>query len=748
MAVTDTSFEQEAQDRYLTYALSVVTSRALPDVRDGLKPVQRRILYAMLQHLHLKPTGSYRKSAAVIGEVLAKLHPHGDQACYEAMVRLAQDFSLRYPLVDGQGNFGSLDGDGAAAYRYTEARLRELAIDVVGEIEEETVPFVDNFDATVQEPTVLPSRVPNLLINGASGIAVGMATNIPPHNLRDTVKAIVELSENPKVTDDKLASLIKAPDFPTGCAILNTKEELAEIYRTGRGAVRMRGTWEIEEHQRGKYAVIVTSIPYGVNKSQLVEKMGQLVMDRKVPQVVDVRDESTDKVRIVLELANEADAEVAMAYFVKNTPLESNFAVNMTALVPVGETAKPELLSLRVMLQHFIDCREEVVEKSLNFEKRNLLERMHILEGFIIIFDALDEAIKIVRKSDGRLDAAKKLRERFKLSEKQSLAIVDMRIYQLSKTNIDEIRAEMAEKQKRLKEIEKLLGSKSAIAAVVRDELKAMASKYGDNRRSEVVKNFTDVEINEADYLIKEDVFAIVTADGWVKRIRQTNELSGTRLRDGDRIVHAHKLSTADSVVFLTNLGSLYVLKVVDFPASNGYGSPIQKLLKFNDGEMIVNSFALYAEEPEEKDASATVKEGDTLVLVTKRGMGFAFQLEGLDSVKRSGKRAIKLREGDALAAASVMGKVAAFITKKGLGLSFKTSDIPARAQAAVGVLLMGIKPDDELVGCATYDKSAKIKLEFEGGREKEIDSSEITHAHRGLKGNKLGVRGDILRIE
>ena len=463
MATIKTSLQNESRDRYLTYALSVVSGRALPDVRDGLKPVQRRILFAMLQNLNLKPSSSHRKSAAVVGEVLARFHPHGDVACYEAMVRMAQDFSLRYPLVDGQGNFGSLDGDNAAAYRYTEAKLRELALEVIGEINEETVAFRDNFDATVVEPVVLPSRVPNLLINGATGIAVGMATSIPPHNLKDTIKAIVELAKDPEITTSKLTSIIKAPDFPTGCNILNSQKELVEMYETGRGSVRMRGEWSVEEQARGKQVIVVSSIPYAVNKATVVERIAGLIVDRKVPQLVDVRDESTDEVRIVLELASGADAELAMAYLFKNTPLESNFAVNLTALVPVeGGNTRPELLSLKSCLRYFFDFRVEVTEKRLEFERKQLLERIHILQGLVLIYDALDEALKIVRKSDGRSDAAEKLRARFKLSEVQSFAVVDMRIYQLSRTNIEEIEKELAEKEKRVKEIEKLLKSKSA----------------------------------------------------------------------------------------------------------------------------------------------------------------------------------------------------------------------------------------------------------------------------------------------
>jgi DNA gyrase subunit A len=362
MAIIDTTVQKESQDRYLTYALSVVSGRALPDVRDGLKPVQRRILYAMSHNLNLVPNRAHRKSAAVVGEVLANYHPHGDSA--------------------GQGNFGSLDGDNAAAYRYTEARLREFALAVIGEVHEGTVTFRDNFDGTTTEPTVFASKVPNLLVNGASGIAVGMATNIPPHNLREVVKAIVELAADPEITIAKLTSFIKGPDFPTGCLILNTKKEIDEIYKTGRGSICMRGEWKEEDLPRGKKAIVITSIPYAVNKSQLVEKIGNLILERKVPQLSDVRDESTDEVRVVLELSPNADPELAMAYIMKHTSLETAFAVNLTVLLPGREDSLlPELVSLKECLEHFLKFRHEVTKKKLEFEKKKLLERMHILEG-------------------------------------------------------------------------------------------------------------------------------------------------------------------------------------------------------------------------------------------------------------------------------------------------------------------------------------------------------------------------------
>jgi DNA gyrase subunit A len=753
MAVIDIQLPIESRDRYLTYALSVVSGRALPDVRDGLKPVQRRILFAMYRNLGLKPSSSHRKSAAVVGEVLARFHPHGDTACYDAMVRMAQDFSLRYPLVDGQGNFGSLDGDNAAAYRYTEAKLRELALEVIGEIEEETVDFRDNFDGTQKEPVVLPSRVPNLLINGASGIAVGMATSIPPHNLRDVVKALIELSQDRDITDQRLTTIVKAPDFPTGCQILNTRAELDEMYKTGRGAVRMRGEWKVEEESRGRRLIVISSIPYAVNKSQLVEKIAGLIIEKRLPQLVDVRDESTDIVRVVLELASGAEPEMAMAFLFKHTPLESNFPVNLTALVPGTEGGVlPQLLSLKQCLLHFLIFREQVTERRLVFERKTLLERIHILEGLVKIYDALDEALKIVRKSEGRSDAAEKLMARFKLTELQSFAVVDMRIYQLSRTNIEEIRAELAAKEKRVAEIDKLLKSKAKIQEIVRKDLESVAEKFGDNRLCKLVKDNVDIEFREEDYVVHEDVYAIVTVDGWLKRIRQNNELGSTRLREGDSILRALPLSTVDSVAFFTNLGMLYSLRVSDFPASSGYGDPVQKILKFKDGESIVACFGVRATEAKQTEfvlgADDTLAEGDTMVLVSRTGTGFGLQVKDLQGLKRNGRRAMKPRDGDFLAAVTKLENKLALFSRKAAGLIIEKSEIPVRDSAAVGVALMGVRDDDALVAAIGFSGSTTFSVLNDAGKSTDLKASEMLAGHRALKGNKVISRGEIKAVK
>lgn len=742
MTVIDSNIRQEVRDRYLIYALSVISDRALPDVRDGLKPVQRRILYAMLKNLGLKPTSSHRKCAKIIGEVLGSFHPHGDIACYEALVRMAQDFSLRYPLVDGQGNFGSLDGDSPAAYRYTEARLEQIALDVVGEIYEETVSYRDNFDSTVIEPIVLPSKLPNLLMNGASGIAVGMATNIPPHNLRELIKALVQLIQDPDITTSKLLQNIKGPDFPTGCLILNSRKELSAIYTSGRGNIRMRGEWKVEEGQRKKKSVIITSVPYGLNKSQLIEKIADLILEKKVPQFVDIRDESTEDVRIVLELSSDAEPETGVAYLYKHTPLESNFSVNLTALVPTsGQSSKPELLSLKQSLQYFLDFRIEVTERKLIFEKKQLEERVHILDGLIKIFDALDEALKIVRKSEGRSDAATKLQKRFRLTEIQAFAVVDMRIYQLSKTNIEEIRAEREAKLKRIKQIEQILKSKKRVQNLVQADLELMAEQYGDRRKSKVVQDYEEIELDETDYVVQEEVYAIATADGWIKRIRQTNELSSTRVREGDRILYAHPISTLDSVAFITNQGFLYVVSVSDFPASGGYGTPIQKLIKVRDGERIIASFPVLAEGYETgglEEELLTLSAGDAIILVSDNGVGSAITLGDMSGLKRSGKRIAKIRAGDFISATVKMDKYLGMITKKGSGLVISTKEVPLRTNPSVGVQLMGVRKGDRVIGAVSFAKKTEIQLEMASGKPKIISSADMTKGKRGLKGKKV----------
>src|SRR5262245_38558999 len=472
------ALHEAAQSRYLNYALSVITARALPDVRDGLKPVQRRILYTMWQQ-NLTFDAKHRKCAKVVGDVMGNYHPHGDVALYETLVRMAQPFSLRYPLVDGSGNFGSLDGDSAAAMRYTECRLARLSDEMLTEIEQRTVHFRPNYDGTRTEPVVLPARIPSLLVNGTTGIAVGMATNVPPHNLGEVCTALLKLLDNPDLSSVQLCRYVKGPDFPTGGQILNTADELKEIYKTGSGTIRLRSTWEEGPATRGSQTIYITSIPYAVNKAALVERIAEVVLSRKLPPLLDVKDVSTDDVRIALELKKDADPKMVMAYLFKNTPLQTNVIVNLTCLIPTenAEVGRPERLDLKAILWHFLHFRLEVVTNRLEHELESLKKRIHILEGFEKVFDALDEIIKIIRKSEGKADSAAKIMKRFDLDAEQTDAILELKLYRLARLEILVIQQELADKRKRARQISSLLKDEDGRWKVVRDEIESIQAQ-------------------------------------------------------------------------------------------------------------------------------------------------------------------------------------------------------------------------------------------------------------------------------
>ena len=521
------ALHEVAQTRYLNYALSVITSRAIPDVRDGLKPVQRRILYTMWQQ-GVTGDAKHRKCAKIVGDVMGNYHPHGDASIYDALVRMAQSFNLRAPLVDGSGNFGSLDGDPAAAYRYTECRLATLADQILGEIDEDTVHFRPNYDGTKQEPVVLPSAIPNMLINGAAGIAVGMATNIPPHNPEEVVSASVRLLdalvEGRQLTSRELCRTIKGPDFPTGGHIVASAEELKQVYETGQGSIKVRGTWELAETGKTTKTLNITSIPYTVNKSVLVERIADVVVSRKMPMLLDVRDVSTDDVRIELELKKEADEHKVLAYLFKHTPLQTNFAVNLTCLVPTEnpEVGRPERLDLQQILWHFLHFRLDVVTRRLTHELKALDKRIHILEGFEKIFDALDAILKIIRASDGKSDAAQKIMAKYQLDAEQTDAILELKLYRLARLEILVIQKELKDKRKRAKEIKELLQEEESKGrwALVRQELVAVTEKFGKNaKRRTLIESVSDEqEFTEEDLIVAEDNVVLLTADGWVKR--------------------------------------------------------------------------------------------------------------------------------------------------------------------------------------------------------------------------------------
>ncbi|RPH61354.1 MAG: DNA topoisomerase 4 subunit A, partial [Acidobacteria bacterium] len=649
---TAVALHEAAQSRYLNYALSVITSRALPDVRDGLKPVQRRILYTMWQQ-NLTADAKHRKCAKVVGDVMGSFHPHGDAAIYETLVRMAQSFSLRYPLVDGSGNFGSLDGDGAAAMRYTECRLARVSDELLSEIDQATVPFRPSYDGTKFEPVMLPAQLPNLLVNGTTGIAVGMATNIPPHHLGEVSTALLKLLENEDLTSVALCRYIKGPDFPTGGQILNSPDELKAIYKTGSGTIRLRATWESAGPNRTGKVLHITSVPYTVNKSQLVERIAEVVISRKLPPLLDVKDVSTDDVRIELTLKRDADARMVMAYLFKHTPLQTTFPVNLTCLIPTEnpEVGRPERLDLHQILWHFLHFRLDVVTRRLEHELGALNKRIHVLEGFARVFDALDEILKLIRKSDGKQDAAAKIMKRFGLDDDQTDAILELKLYRLARLEILVIQNELEEKRRRARQIGGLLKDEAGRWKVVRSEIEEIQKKYGDSKidpRRTLIQAEADVEFSADDFIVEEDNVVIVSHDGWVKRQKEVRDLSSTRLREGDSVLAVIPGSTRSSAVFFTNFGTAYTCRLVDVPASTGYGEPIQSLFKFKDGEKVIAAMSL---DPRVVGNIMAPREGAEppthAIAVTSDGYSLRFSLEGLiEPSTRAGRRFARTAEG------------------------------------------------------------------------------------------------------
>lgn len=729
-----------AEERYLAYALSVITARALPDVRDGLKPVQRRILYAMYQNLRLTAGAKPRKSAAVVGEVLGKYHPHGDVAAYEAMVRMAQPFAMRYPLVIGEGNFGSLDGDSPAAMRYTEARLAPIAEELLRDIRHETVDFRDNYDATQKEPVVLPAAVPQLLINGSTGIAVGMATNIPPHNLREVVDALLLLIENPGASVRDLCRHIRAPDFPTGGAILNSPAELRQIYENGHGTIRLRGEYTVETRGRRRQ-VVINSVPYATNKARIIEEIAEHIASRKLPQATDVRDESTDTVRIVVETRPDASPEAVMAYLYRHTSLQVNFFVNLTALVPAGRGAvgQPARLDLRGLCRHFLDFRLEVVTRRLDHELRELEARLHILAGFLAIYSDLDRAIALIRAAASRADARNAIMDAFDLDERQAEAVLDTRLYQLARLEIERIRKEQKEKARRAREIRRLLANTAARWRIVADELRDVAERYGDQRRTRLACGAELVYDADA-YVVHEDATVVITRDGWLKRVGELKDPSSTRVREGDAVRWVIGTNTRERIGLFSNRGTLYVMRVSNVPATTGYGEPVQSLLNFGDGEHIVAATRI-AEEPqeqEERQADLFAREDHDRPLwlvATRRGMGFFCSPETTETT-RSGRRFARLKEGDEVVSVTpARGDTVTACTRKGKVLRFPAGEVPVLTGPGQGVILMRVDADDGLVGALCHPSGTAIVARDEEGKERRLTG--IEGGRRAQKGRK-----------
>jgi len=764
--------DETTRQRYLNYALSVITSRALPDIRDGLKPVQRRILFSMYHNHRLTPDRPPIKSAKVVGSVIGEWHPHGDVAVYDAMARMAQPWSLRATLVDGHGNFGSQDGDRPAAYRYTEARLTPLALELLNELNKNTVDFQPNYDGKAEEPLVLPARYPNLLVNGATGIAVGMATNMPPHNLGEVIDAAIALIADREASIADLMKFLKGPDFPTGGEILNTRNEIREIYETGQGSIRLRGEYAVNAGEQGKSDILITSIPFAVDKATIVERIGELILSKKIPQLVDVRDESTTDVRIALECQKDADPHLAMAYLFKHTPLQNNFSVNMTCLIPVpgSSVSRPDCLNLKQMLEQFVDFRFTTVTRRFTYDLQVLEKRIHILNGFKKIFDALDQVLRIIRASDGKADSAAKLQQQFGLEPIQTEAILETPIYKLSRPEIQKMLDELTDKQRQAKDLKELLASKKRLWDVVRQELEDVAKTFGDKRRTKIGRKQTEeVEFDPDAFRVKEDSVITISTDGWIRRVGIIKDLSKARVREGDGLMAILGGSTLDPIVFFSNYGSAYTIRIGDIPpARSGYGDPVQKLFKFKDGERIIGGWSF---DPRMlprtgKTASASSSKGSQLALfnqkgtpqapsaleivaVTTSGMGLRMALSSFQEPStRLGRKFCKLKEGEEVVALEVITgplnqTLVAVASAKGRALLCQAEDVAQLAGPGRGVIILKLEPKDTVVGFKLLcSKDDRLDLLKEDGGTLHVSLRKYQVVGRGGKGHALFKRG------
>lgn len=738
--IEDLAIVDEMKTSYLDYAMSVIISRALPDVRDGLKPVHRRILYAMWS-LGLKPSAKFRKSATVVGEVLGKYHPHGDAAVYDSMVRMAQDFSMRYQLVNGQGNFGSMDGDRAAAMRYTEAKLAQISEELLLNIEKNTVDFVPNYDGSQKEPKILPAKLPTLLLNGTLGIAVGMATNIPPHNLGELIDAINLLIDKPDSTIEDLVKLVKGPDFPTGGIIYN-KKDIKEAYATGRGRVIMRAKTEIEESKTNRFQIIVSQIPYQVNKSALIEKIADLVKSKKVEGIKDLRDESKglDDIRIVIELKKDTYPKKILNKLFKLTQLQDSFNFNMLALI---DGIQPKVLTLKTALTEYIKHRELVVKRRTEFDLQKAKDRAHILEGLKIALDKINAVIEVIKKSKDKEVAKNNLMKKFKLSEKQSIAILEMKLQSLANLERLKIETELKEKKKIIKELERILKSKKLMLGIVKDELSQIREKYSDERRTKVVAGAVG-EFSAEDLVPNEPTIITVTRDGYVKRLSPDNFKSQSRggkgvigltTKEEDLVEQFLTTTTHSNILFFTTRGRVFQLKAHDIPQSTrqAKGQAVVNFLQLGPAESISAVLPI-----------AELGDCKFLVMQTRHGLIKKVSIDDFANVRRNGLIAIKLKPNDVLEwVKPSTGKDNIIIaTKNGQSIKFKEKNIRAMGRAASGVKGIKLKSDDEVVGMEAIDSALKEKnfqilVLSENGFGKRTSLTEYRIQSRGGTGIK-----------
>jgi DNA gyrase subunit A len=763
--VTASDICTELENRFLTYALSTIVSRSLPDVRDGLKPIHRRILFAM-HSLGLASAVKHVKSAKIIGEVLGKYHPHGDASTYESMVRMAQDFSMRYPLVDGKGNFGSVDGDAPAAYRYTEGRLTAITAYLLNDIHREIVEFRPNYDNTLTEPTILPARLPNLLINGSSGIAVGMACSFPSHNLSETLAALISLIDEPEQTVAQLMKHIKGPDFPTAGIILSSKTEIRKAYEDGTGSIKIRGEWEIETLPRGKSQVIITSIPYSINKAKLIEAIAQQIIDKKLPPLTDVRDESDRELRIVLELKPGTEAEKIMAYLFKHTELETHFPINFTCLKPNGE---PERLSLIDICRYFLDFRKEIVTKRLRYELSVILKRLHILLAFAAIFNNLDRAIKLIRSSKARKEAHDKLKVEFKLDDDQVNAILEIPLYRLVSLEINKIIEEKNEKTAEKERIEAILKSGKKIWGEVRRELEEIEKKHGDKRRTKI-RSLDVVEVSVEDFVEHEDVVLILSRNGWLRKVKSVGDVSTLKFKENDGLLGLVRINTRDPAAIFTSFGQVYVQRTLSLPLTRGgFGDPVQSLFKFGDGEKVL---ALVSLAPQDVATAfklgpgALTKTGDDknqqmaldfsskagaaleALVVSEQGFGFLFPLANLGETTRAGKKVMSLKDNDRMAGfALAVAKHVFMVGTNGKGFLLPREEITRLSGAGAGVRLMKLPDDAALAAFKFAEPSDTVTLVFDDGTQKPLRLKEVPVYNRGSQGVFVAKRKTVITI-
>ena len=735
--IEEVDLKEKMESFYIDYSMSVIASRALPDVRDGLKPVQRRVLYSMIE-LNNGPDKPHRKSARIVGDTMGKYHPHGDSSIYGALVNMAQDWSTRYPLVDGHGNFGSMDGDGAAAMRYTEARLSKISMELLADINKDTVDFIPNFDDTEKEPVVLPSRYPNLLVNGTTGIAVGMATNIPPHNLREIVAAIVKIIDN-RVEEsrdtaiEEILSIVKAPDFPTGGVILGTRG-CSEAYRTGRGKVIVRAVTNIETLPNGKSQIIATELPYMVNKANLIIKIAELVKLKKIDGITDIRDESNrEGLRVVIELRKDANANVILNQLYKHTQLQDTFGVIMLALV----RQQPKVMNLLDMMKYYIRHQEDVVTRRTKYDLNKAEERDHILQGLLKALDFIDEVISIVRSSRNTQVAKERLMERFELSEAQAQAIVDMRLRALTGLEREKLEDEHEELQKKIAELKMILGDENLLLGVIKTEIMAIAEKYGDDRRSKIGYDESDISLE--DMIPNENTVIALTNLGYIKRMTVDNfksqnrggkGIKGMQTIEDDFIEDLLMMTTHHYLNFFTSLGRVYRLKAYEIPEAG----------RTARGTAIVNLLQLA---PEEKiTAMVPIKEyddGKNLFMVTKRGIVKKTSMMEFTNIRKKGLTAINLKDDDELIEVKVTEEDSEIflVTRQGICIRFKETDVRATGRSSMGVIGMNLADGDEIIGMQLQSQGDSLLIVSENGMGKRTYMNEFNVQNRGGKGIK-----------